>query len=245
MLLCRFLLLILAVLLMQACHSGPGRTSAGGSGDGDASVPPGYMLVYEQDFENPESMEDFVFSDPDAWELTPYEGGVALNQASQSDYSPPVRSPRNIGLIADRKFGDFVLEADLLSTGREAAHRDLILFFGFQDPAHFYYIHIASRGDSVAHQIHIVNNEPRVSITGERNDGVEWGDVWHRVRLERTIADGMIRLFFNDMEAPIMVARDTSFGAGYVGFGSFDDSGLFDNIRIWGPAVEEERARFF
>ncbi len=184
-------------------------------------------------------------TDPKAWKLTQHDHGLALHQSTQSDYKPPVRSPLNLALIADKVFGDFTLEADILSTGREVPHRDLCLFFGMQDPAQFYYIHIASKGDAVAQNIHIVNNAPRVKITSKRTDGVEWGDAWHRIRLERTTADGLIRLFLNDMDNPIMEAKDTTFSSGYIGLGSFDDTGLFDNIKIWGPHMDVKRTPFF
>jgi hypothetical protein len=35
-----------------------------------------------------------------------------------------------------------------------------------------------------------------------------------------------------------MLADHASFGAGYLGFGSFNDSGLFARIRVWAPSVE-------
>jgi hypothetical protein len=57
------------------------------------------------------------------------------------------------------------------------------------------------------------------------------------VRLERKLSDGTIKVFFDDMIHPIMVAEDKTFGEGYIGFGSFDDTGKIDNIKIWGPAL--------
>ena len=42
-----------------------------------------------------------------------------------------------------------------------------------------------------------------------------------------------------------MVAKDKTFGAGYVGFGSFDDTGMAANIRVWAPAVQTKRTEFF
>jgi hypothetical protein len=42
-----------------------------------------------------------------------------------------------------------------------------------------------------------------------------------------------------------MVAEDKIFGAGYVGFGSFDDTGMIDNIKVWGPSVESRKTEFF
>src|SRR6266513_3049230 len=104
------------------------------------------------------ALRDFVMSDPKAWKFSPSN---ALELATQSDYKPLVRSPFNIALIADRVFEDFVLEADLMQTGREYGHRDMCLFFGFQTPTNFYYAHIATAADPHAHNIFIVNGQPR------------------------------------------------------------------------------------
>jgi hypothetical protein len=47
------------------------------------------------------------------------------------------------------------------------------------------------------------------------------------------------------MTRPIAVAEDKTFANGYVGFGSFDDTGMVDNIRVWAPTVTEKPASFF
>lgn len=202
-----------------------------------------YSLLYEQKFDKPDVLKSFLMTDPKAWRFSPSN---ALELVKQSDYKPIVRSPVNIALIADKVFEDFVLEADLLQTGREYGHRDMCLFFGFQTPTNFYYAHIATAADPNAHNIFIVNGKPRANIARKTTKGVNWGlGVWHRVRLERKIAEGAIRVFFDDMNEPIMIAEDKTFRAGYVGFGSFDDTGMVDNIRIRGLKVETKRAGFF
>ena len=202
-----------------------------------------YKVLYQQKFDSPRSLRDFVMSDPKAWKFSPSN---ALELATQSDYKPIVRSPFNIALIADRVFEDFVLEADLIQTGREYGHRDMCLFFGFQTPTNFYYAHIATAADEHAHNIFIVNGQPRTNIAKKTTKGVNWGlGVWHKVRLERKLADGSIRVFFDDMREPIMIAEDKTFGAGYVGFGSFDDTGMVDNIKISGNKVEKKKTEFF
>ena len=200
-------------------------------------------LLYEQKFENATALKDFLMTDAKAWRFSPSN---ALELTKQSQYKPIVRSPVNIALIGDRMFEDFVLEADLMQTGREYGHRDMCLFFGFQTPTNFYYTHIATAADPNAHNIFIVNGKPRANIAKKTTKGVNWGlGVWHRVRVERKVADGSIRVFFDDMSEPIMVAEDKTFGAGYIGFGSFDDTGMVDNIRISGPKVEVKQAAFF
>lgn len=207
----------------------------------------GFPLIYRQDFEEPQAIQGFVFSDPSPWFVTGgKDGGLALEYAGRGDYKPRVRSPLIIGLIDNLVLGDFILEADVLQTGNEYGHRDMCFFFGFQDSTLFYYVHLASQADPVAHTVHIVNDAPRNSIVSERTDGIRWiDDYWHHIRLERRTEDGDIKMYFDDMETPVMVANDKTFPAGYVGFGSFDDSGKIDNIRIWAADSRKKKSAIF
>ena len=223
-----------------------GFAAAGRAAEKPPALPAGYKLLYEQPFEASSALRDFVMTDPKAWKWSKDERSSSFELVSQSDYRPAVRSPVNIALIADKVFGDFILEADLIQTGQEYGHRDMCLFFGFQQPTKFYYAHIATAADDHAHNIFIVNEQPRTKIARETTKGVNWGlGLWHRIRLERKVSDGTIKVYFDDLTKPIMVAEDKTFGPGYVGFGSFDDTGKIDNVRVWGPSVENKRIEFF
>jgi hypothetical protein len=211
-------------------------------------VPEGYQLALCETFDVQESLHAFEFSQPDKWILSDSgNNSMALEFTGKSEkYQPRVRSPHTIGLISGLQFGSFVLEADLLQTGREYGHRDMCIFFGFQDSTHFYYAHMATSMDDHAHNIFIVNDEPRLRISPISNDGIDWGDnVWHKVRLVRDITTGTIELYYDDMTNPIMQADDKTFGEGYIGFGSFDDSGKIDNITIWSDKITEKPAGIF
>src|SRR5262245_47557145 len=237
---CNFVAHLTFVTLLAASS---GSLSAA---DKPANLPASYKLLYEQSFDNPKALKDFVFTDAQAWKFAKEEKGGALELVTQSQYQPAVRSPFNIALLADKVFSDFVLEVDLIQTGEEYGHRDMVLVFGFQNPTNFYYTHIATAADDHAHNIFVVTNAPRIKIAKETTKGVNWGlGVWHKVKLERKISDGTIKVYFDDLTKPIMVAWDKTFGAGHVGFGSFDDTGKVDNIRIWGPSVETKTAPFF
>jgi hypothetical protein len=205
-------------------------------------IPSGYKLLYEQKFEEPDSLKGFQMTDSAAWKYSKEEKGGALELVAQSKYKPEVRSPVNISLIKDKVFGDFIMEVDLIQTGREYGHRDMCLFFGFQNPKQFYYAHIATKADPNAHNVFIVNNEPRKNIAKTTTTGVSWGlNIWHKVKLERKVSDGSIKVYFDDMTIPIMVAEDKNFGPGFIGFGSFDDTGKVDNVKIWGPELGEKK----
>jgi hypothetical protein len=193
----------------------------------------GLPLVFEEDFES--GMDRWETTDDGAWDVVNENGNHVLALERQSSYEPPVRSPHNMALIGDLWLSDFVLEARVKSTTEDYNHRDMCIFYGWQDPAHFYYTHIALNADPHSNSIFLVNDAPRVSIANWRTDGTRWkDDTYHTVRIVRDTDMGTIKVYFDDMNQPIMVAEDKHFRMGRVGFGSFDDTGRVDDVRIWG-----------
>jgi hypothetical protein len=197
-------------------------------------------LVLRDDFER-EGLAGWEFTDPAAWKLTRLDGNHVLDQHRASKYEPAVRSPLNIALARDADVGDFVMDLKVRSTGRDYGHRDLCLFFGHQDPSHFYYVHLGKEADAHANSIFLVDGKPRVSIAESRTKGTPWTDGWHHVRVMRKVGDGLIQVFFDDMTRPAMTAHDKTFTHGRVGVGSFDDTGQFDAIQVWGAAAKPSR----
>ena len=205
----------------------------------EADVPEirnGLPLVFQEDFEG--GRAHWTATDAKAWEVREEDGNYVFALHRSSNYTPPVRSPHSIVRIKDLEVTDFVLEARMKQTGKEYGHRDMCLFFGYTDPAHFYYVHIATKADANANSIFLVNAEPRVSIAKERTDGTDWATGYHLVRIERVIESGSIRVFFDDMDTPIMTTDDKTFLSGGLGFGSFDDTGTIDDVRVWGKKKE-------
>jgi hypothetical protein len=197
-----------------------------------APAPAAKAVVFQDDFES--GTGRWEMTDPKVWKVEPVEAGHALALTASSQYEPAVRSPKSIAWAKDLKVGDFELEIKLKQTGREYGHRDLCLFFGKQDASHFYYVHLASVADDHANSIFLVNGAPRVSIAKERTDGTKWTKGWHTVRLKRDTTSGRIEVYFDDMDTPVMIAEDKTFGAGAIGLGSFDDVGQFDDLKVWG-----------
>lgn len=212
-------------------------------------IPEGYQLVFDEDFSDEASAGRFAYSAPDHWKRTKSGDRYSLEHghAGSKGYNPPHRSPHNIALIASHKFGSFVLEYEVQQTGEEYGHRDACVFFNFVDPAHFYYTHVATKSDPHAHQIFTVNEAPRTAITARGTKGFDWGerDQWHQVRVERDLESGEIQIYVDDMEKPIMSASDKSHGMGFIGFGSFDDSGRVAKIRVYAPDATAGSPDFF
>lgn len=211
-------------------------------------LPEGYELVYETDFDQDKVLDDFVFTDPAIWRLAGSEGDTCLELFERiGAYKPEVRSPHAIALLASFKVADFVMELDVENTNINAgAHRDTCYFFGVVHPANFYYVHIAKAADPNAHNIFLVKDAPRTNIATFTTKGVDWGvGIRHRIRIHRTVADGAIRVYFNDVETPIMETTDTNFAWGHVGFGSFDDTARFFAMKLYAPEIRQEPAQFF
>lgn len=172
---------------------------------------------------------------PAAWRIAETDRGKVYNQFKQSEYQPPHRSPLNISLLKDVIVGDFELTVQVQSTHSTAGpHQDMCLFFGYQDAAHFYYVHLGKQPDPHSSQIMIVNGAPRVMITQNASPGIPWDDGWHQVKVVRRTADGIIEVYFDDMQTPVMTAVDKTFTWGQVGLGSFDDHGNWDDFRLCG-----------
>ena len=189
-------------------------------------------------FDFSSDLDAWTMTDPTAWKIEQEDGDGKLSLFGKSDYSPAVRSPHNIARVKDVIVTDFVLDVDAKQTGKEYGHRDLCFFFGYQDPSHFYYVHLATKADDHANSIFLVNDAPRVSIAQKRTNGTDWADGYHHIRIERDTTSGTIKVFFNDMDSPVMETVDKTFLYGSVGVGSFDDTGNFDNFTIHGIVKE-------
>lgn len=224
---CALSLLIVAALSFTVAADEPACWKS--APDVETKLP----LVFCDDFEG-DSLKNWEPSDPKAWRLTKVEGNSVLDQFQPSKVQTPVRSPFNRSIIKDVKVGSFVLDVKLQSTIKDYGHRDLCLFFGYQDPAHMYYVHLGKKADDHANQIFIVNNEPRKKISLTSTPGTDWTDKWHHARIRRDADTGSIEVFFDDMKKPAMTAKDTTFSVGQVGVGSFDDTGRFDAVYLFG-----------
>ncbi len=208
-------------------------------------------LVVEDDFEH--GLDRWQTTDPpDAepvWKIMEAgaPGNHVLRVTGPSQYEPPHRSPLSIAWLKDVELGDFVLTARVQNTNPSGGpHRDLCLFWGRQDPAHFYYVHLGAKPDPHACQVFIVDDAPRTMITDEGAKGTPWTDGWHDVKVVRRIGDGTIEVYFDDMTKPLMTARDKTFTWGQVGIGTFDDNGNFDDVVLRGESrrlAEGEKGR--
>ena len=196
-------------------------------------------IVVQEDFEK--GADHWKPFDDKQWKVKEADGGHVYSQfEKKSTYKPPHRSPLNIALLKDVMVGDMVLTAKVKSTHPEYGHRDACVVFGYQDAAHFYYVHLGAKTDDHANQIFIVNDAPRKKISTKTSEGTKWTDDWHNIKVVRKVADGTIEIYYDDMQTPCMTASDKTFGAGQIGVGSFDDTTDWDDIVVRGIKAEKK-----
>jgi len=203
------------------------------------------QLVHKDGFDN--GAKAWLPTDAKKWTVDKQkDGNSVLHLHGKSSYQPPHRSPHSITLLKDKVVGDFTLTARVQTLQTTRGHRDMCIFFGFQDPAHFYYVHLGETPDPHSSQVFIVNDAPRTKITETPDVGVPWKDgVWHRVKVVRKVKDGLIEIYFDDMSKPQKVAHDKTFQWGAIGLGSFDDLGLWDDVEIHGKIVDKKADQKF
>ena len=196
-----------------------------------------WPVVYQTDFRH--HHEDWKFLD-DGWEFRSAENQNWLSlHRKPSDYSPPFRSPLHIALLDHKQVSNFQLDVRALSTHEDYPHRDVVIVFGYQSPSQFYYVHLGKLGDEHCNQIFIVNKSDRRKISLTTSQGTDWDDQWHTVRIERNTDSGQIDVYFDNLQAPVMTAKDKTFLNGQIGLGSFDDTADFSSVTLRGESVDE------
>lgn len=146
-----------------------------------------------------------------------------------------IRRPSAVAVLRSEPFGDLTLSAEVRCTAAlpdKTPRRDVELIFGYQSPSRFYYVHLSATRDDVHNGIFVVNDADRRRIDTKSDVPILQDQAWHAVRVRRALATGRIEVFADGKPEPIMIATDTTLGAGRVGVGSFDDTGEFRAIRV-------------
>ena len=198
--------------------------------------PQGLPLLARCDFENGRA-DGWQANDPDHWRIVKKDGSMVYELTAPGEQGK-VRAPTSWSLLSGREVVSFVLTGRLQCYSDPANNkRDMCVIFHYQDPTHFYYVHFAASSDGVHNVIARVNGSDRVKINAEPEGKSVFRltDMkWHGFKVTCDDATGEIKAYLDDMNVPILTARDTTLRRGLVGVGSFDDTGCFDDIKLWG-----------
>jgi hypothetical protein len=176
----------------------------------------------------------------ESWQVVDEEGSNVYKLQTPGEQGE-VRAPTAWSLLADFPVSSFVFRGRLKShADPDNLNRDICVFLHFQDPTHFYYVHFSASSDEFHNIIGLVNGADRVKVNRERagESIFRLTDAgWHEFKVTYDADAAEIRAFLDDMDTPVVTASDTLFRSGLVGIGSFDDTGSFDNLSLWGEVV--------
>lgn len=181
--------------------------------------------------------EKWALAEPKAWKWSGGGKDRVLQLIAQSKVKPKYRSPLNLAWFEGKEWKDFTLTAEVRLTKFDAGNNDLCIAFGRAGENRFYYAHLGEKADEPHHQIHLVDNADRKPVTTFRTAGTPWKEgAWHTVKIVRNTSTGDIGVWFDDMEKPVLTARDKTLEWGQIGLGSFDDLGEFRNVKVKGTS---------
>jgi len=199
-------------------------------------------LLMSDDFES-RLADRWAPNFPERWRVAREEGTFVYQLIAPGE-AGTVRAPTSWSLLRDIDVTSFVFTGRLkCKTDPSNKFRDMCIFFHFQDRAHFYYVHFAASSDEVHNIIAIVDGKDRVKINREppglsipRLVDLEF----HNFKVICDADTGEIKAYLDDLDTPILTATDKTLGHGFVGIGSFDDTGSFDDLKLWGQTVKNE-----
>jgi hypothetical protein len=185
-------------------------------------------IQFHTDFESGD-LSNWQFPYPEDWVILAEGPNHYLHMKRNREPGVP-RRPLQFARLKKANVGSFALEARLRREGRS-----MIIVFNYVDTLHFYYAHLSvDRGTAqpVHNGIFIVNGEPRKRLAGAQADPALPDGEWHTVRVQRDVPSGSIEVFVDSRKEPLFSVVDHTFICGEIGFGSFDETGDFDDIRL-------------
>jgi len=180
--------------------------------------------------------------DPSHWRVAQEEGALVYQLTAPGEQGK-VRAPSSWSLLKDFDVTSFVFTGRIkCKTDPAVNQRDICIFFHFQDPIHFYYVHFSASSDENHNVIAIVNGKDRMKINREPpgQSIYRLTDLkFHEFKVTCDAATGEIKAYLDDLATPILTAADKTLVHGLVGVGSFDDTGSFADIKLWGHVFKK------
>lgn len=219
------------------CSAGPGAEEAPAIEPPDCCKDNSRSAILASTFAPLAADGSWSFTDTAGWKWSGNGEARVLSLVAQAKTAPKFRSPFNLAWFDAREWKDFTLTAEVRLTKFDEGNNDLCIAFGREAEHRFYYAHLGEKADEPHHQIHLVDNAGRRPVTAFRTGGTPWKKgTWHRVKVVRNSATGDIGVWFDDMEKPVLAAKDKTLGWGRIGLGSFDDLGEFRKVSVRGES---------
>ena len=175
---------------------------------------------------------------PAKWD---FSGGQVILTEQGTTPSGPRRPSEYAVLTTGPAWTSFRLEAEVrIDEPVSVNQRDVVLLWDHTSDTRFHYVHLSQDNTIYAHNgIFVVDDADRLRLDDQWNGStgappaIDDAD-WHRVRVDHCGATGETAVFVDGADFPLMTSTDTTFTAGRVGFGSFDNYGRVRNLTVTG-----------
>ena len=140
---------------------------------------------------------------PENWQVVEKDGSLVYELISPGEQGD-IRAPTSWSILPEYDITSFVFIGRLKSMAEASnPHRDMCLFFHFQDPTHFYYVHFSASSDGLHNIIGLVNGTDRVKINSEPSGESVFRLTdrdWHSFKLTYEATTGEIKAFLDYMD---------------------------------------------
>ncbi|MEN8193892.1 MAG: hypothetical protein ABFS12_13805 [Bacteroidota bacterium] len=194
-----------------------------------------YSHKLDIDINYRDQLSKWSTNDNSKWAVSDEKDNGTLELRSKGVFDT-IRKPSSFAVVKDLDVGNFKLTLEAKSFADISLKgRDVVIYFGYRDPTHFYYVHVSNENTKYHNIIGLVNGGDRKPLTSviADEDKARLNDCnWHKIKVERDASSGMITVFVDDMINPIHAIYDKTLLNGSIGVGSFDDTGAFRNIEL-------------
>lgn len=187
------------------------------------------------DLPGPGALEQFDLQEPSAWAVE--DGALVLKVAGKPE--GPIRKPSRWAILKSEPWTDVSFRVRVRADAPvERKGRDVLIFFGYQSPTRFYYVHLSNETTATHNGIFVVKDADRKRIGEPKGEPKLMDAGWHEVRLERKADKGTIEIYFDREKEPFLTAKDKTLKQGRVGVGSFDDPAAFAELVVEGTEAK-------
>jgi hypothetical protein len=145
------------------------------------------------------------------------------------------RNPLEVALLESVWMTDCTIEATLEAGASKREGQELCVLFGYQDTENYYFVHLGNMAAGHVNQLYCVQEGVPRLVTVKFAVNTTWlPHTEHGLRVERTVRDGLIRIYFDDFTTPVLEAMDSSLTQGQSGLGTFGTDLKLSNVKIKG-----------